>query len=86
MFAHTAQHTSVVQILAQELVVPGSEEEVELRAASVQAVEQIRDSIKARHGDKLCPTAVQLDWWLWETGESSRASDPPHHRTATVFY
>lgn len=72
--------------MAQELILPGSEEETELRAASIQAVQQIRDRISSKRDEKLCPTAVQLDWWLWETGENSRASDPPHHRTATVFY
>jgi hypothetical protein len=75
-----------VQILAQELIAPGSEEEIELRAATVQAVELLRDRISSKREDKPCPTAVQIDWWLWETGERTRASDPPHHRTITVFY
>lgn len=72
--------------MAQELILPGSEEEVEIRAATVQAVEQIRDGIRKEHQGNPCPTAVQLDWWLWQTGENSRASDPPHHKTMTVFY
>lgn len=73
----------------------GGSEEVEIRAATVSAVEALRDALQARWGPGVgssssvpvvLPHAVQLDWWLWETGEATRATDPPHHRTLTVYY
>ena len=66
----------------------GSEEEVEIRACTVQAVECIRAVLEDRCGRKDCPLphSVQLDWYLWEQGEQQRANSPPHHRTVTTYY
>lgn len=63
----------------------GGEEEVELRAATVQAVETLRAVVVEVHGVEL-PSAVALDWWLWAMGERARAETPPHHRTLTPYY
>jgi hypothetical protein len=30
--------------------------------------------------------SIHVDWWLWGRGEASRAEDPPHHRTLTMYY
>ena len=68
---------------ALELLPAGSEEEVEVRAATVQAVERLRAAM-ARRGREL-PTA-QVDWLLWQRGERTKEELPPHHRTLTVFY
>eukprot|EP00798_Chlamydomonas_sp_ICE-L_P019267 gene19267-25904_t len=76
---------------------PGSEEEIELRAASVLAVELFREAIRSHFGSMASevgggglqyglPTSVQLDWWMWEIGENSKHEHPPHHRTLTMFY
>ena len=61
---------------------PGSPEEVEIRAATVVAVEQLRDRL-ADGGREL--NAVEVDWLLWDY---SQALFPvrPHHRVRTVFY
>jgi hypothetical protein len=75
-----------MQIRAQGELAPGSEEEVEIRAASVVAVERLRAALTARLGPGACPTSVELDWQLWGRGERTRATDPPHHRTLTVYY
>ncbi|KXZ54661.1 hypothetical protein GPECTOR_4g727 [Gonium pectorale] len=76
-------------ILRGELIAAGSEEEVEVRACTVAAVEALREAIAAKYlgvpGAQL-PHAIQLDWWLWELGERERKSHPPHHRTLTVYY
>lgn len=66
----------------------GSEEEVEIRACTVWAVEQIMIALRERHGraGSPAPHSVQLDWYLWEQGEHQRANAPPHHRTITHFY
>jgi hypothetical protein len=59
---------------------PGSEEEVEIRAASVQAVEVLREKL----GGTLL--SVEIDWLLWQEGEKQRFELPPHHRTLSVCY
>lgn len=64
----------------QELV-PGSEEEIEIRACTIQAVEQIKHML---HGGAL--TSVQIDWFLWELGEAQRTDGPKHHKTHTIYY
>lgn len=61
---------------------PGAPEEVEIRAATVVAVEELRDRL-AEGGREL--TAVELDWILWS---HSQGLFPvrPYHRVRTVFY
>lgn len=61
----------------------GSEEEVEIRAACVQAVEGLRDAL-ARRG--VTVTSVEIDWRLWHEGERIKKDIQPHHRTLTCFY
>lgn len=60
-----------------------SEQEIEIRAATVVAVERLRAGL-ADAGHPML--AVQVDWLLWNLGEARRDSLPPHHRTLTVFY
>jgi Potential Queuosine, Q, salvage protein family len=61
---------------------PGSPEEVEIRAATVVAVEQLRDGLAAG-GRQL--TAVEVDWMLWDYSQGLFPVRP-YHRTRTVFY
>lgn len=61
---------------------PGSPEEVEIRAATVVAVEALRQALLAR-GVRL--PAYALDWYLWELGQQGGWRHP-YHRTRTVFY
>ena len=78
-----------------ELLTAGCAEEVEIRAATVQAVELLRDAVDAarrrRCGDGSGGSGrgvlvVELDWWLWQVGEKLRGSLAPHHRTLTSYY
>ena len=64
-------------------IAPGSEEEVELRAGTVMAVEQLRDVMVSLGGSV---TSVELDWLLWGLGEASKDELPAFHRTRTCFY
>lgn len=77
------------KITRLEEISPGSEEELEIRGCSVEAVERMREAIAAKFrgtpGAQL-PHAIQLDWWLWEVGERERHRHPPHHRTRTIYY
>ena len=78
-------------VAARREITAGSEWEVEIRAASVMAVEQLRLAIfkgirDVKEKEKTFLAPVQLDWWLWGAGEAVRATAPPHHRTLSIFY
>ncbi len=62
---------------------PGSPEEVEIRSATVQAVELMRQSLTNGHGSI---PAFKLDWWLWTLGQNDSVREKPYHRTRTIFY
>jgi hypothetical protein len=57
--------------------------EVEIRAATIWAVEALRRAL-ARLGRLIPP--YQLDWLLWELGQDLPAGVLPYHRTRTIFY
>jgi hypothetical protein len=60
---------------------PGGPEEVEIRAATVVAVEELRDRLApGRH-----LLAVEVDWMLWSYAQGLFPVRP-HHRVRTVFY
>ncbi len=66
----------------QQLLEAGSEEEVELRAATVWACELLRREM-LRHD---CPTtAAEIDMRLWLLGQHSTEMYP-YHRTRTIYY
>ena len=64
-----------------ELIPRGSEEEVELRAATVVAVEELVGLLR-REGRNLLP--FQVDWLLWNL--SQKGLSVPHHLTLTWAY
>jgi hypothetical protein len=68
---------------ARELIAPGSRPEIEIRAATIWACELLRQSL-ARAGAAF--TAADVDWLLWNTGQSLPATVRPYHRTLTIFY
>lgn len=70
-------------IEAGDLIAAGSVEEVELRACSIRAVQQMVGALRRAHGADV--PAWRVDEHLWE-----RSHDPgvrvQHHRTLTWFY
>lgn len=68
---------------AQVELVPGSPFEIEIRAATIWAVEELRRTLQRR--DIELP-AYQLDWTLWQFGQDLPAATRPYHRTRTIFY
>jgi len=60
-----------------------SEEEVEIRACGLHAVELLVERLNARGQ---AATAQQLDQILWNRGQSPRIKAVPRHRTQTTFY
>jgi hypothetical protein len=72
------------RIDAQELIVPGSAEEVEIRACAVHAVELLRPAC-ARRGRPT--TAMALDYTLWTRGQQPYYKlTKPRHRARSVCY
>jgi hypothetical protein len=68
----------------EELLMPGSAEEVEIRACAVAAVEMMREAL-AREGTRV--TAMGLDFELWNRGqEKYYKSIKPRHRARSVYY
>jgi hypothetical protein len=71
------------RIDAGELLEPGSPDEVEIRAAAVQAVESCI-SLMRNAGVKM--TARQLDTALWTWGQAPAMKAHPRHRARTTNY
>ena len=67
----------------------GSQEEIEIRAATIVAVERIVQEVNSRkeEGSKDV-NAIFIDWLLWQRGEKLEAAGKlsPHHRVRTIFY
>jgi hypothetical protein len=71
------------RIARYELIPPDSDEELEIRAATVWGVELLRQALAERGRDM---PAFTIDWALWQAGQSLPANTEPYHRTLTVFY
>jgi hypothetical protein len=72
------------QIEREELIRPGSDAEVEIRACAVHTVELLVKEIQTAGRDA---TSASLDFLLFNRGQSlSYKAASPRHRTRTVFY
>jgi Potential Queuosine, Q, salvage protein family len=67
---------------AMQPLAPGSSQEIEIRAATVVAVDRLRDQMAGR-GRQL--SSAQVDWIIWQSSQSAE-SVRPYHRTRTIFY
>jgi hypothetical protein len=61
----------------------GSEEEIEIRAFSVQAIELIKAKLNERGFGLSSP---EIHTFIWFKGKKSPQSGKPHHRTLTIWY
>ena len=61
----------------------GSEMEIEIRAATIQAVERLREILHTRGQDF---QVIEIDWMLWQYGEKRKDELVPHHRTLSIYY
>jgi hypothetical protein len=69
-------------IREEKLVPINSQKEIELRASSIIASEQMKNELE-KLGRKI--TINELDWILWTRAKSTEFMKP-HHRTLTIFY
>lgn len=75
---------ALAQMIDQRVPLPpGSEGEVEIRAATIWGVEFLRRSLLER-GVSL--RAFEIDWYLWELGQDLPPDSQPYHLTRTIFY
>ena len=68
------------------LIPAGSRYEILIRAATVIAVEQLKDKIKELKNVDL--KSIEIDWYLWNRGEqlNEQGKIQTHHRTLTTYY
>jgi hypothetical protein len=66
-----------------DLIPPGDEREIEIRAATVWAVELLRHAL-TEQGRPMA--AYEIDWLLWNAAQSLPADSEPYHHTVTVYY
>jgi hypothetical protein len=67
----------------QDLIAPGSEEEIELRAATVWAGELLRRQMVYSAGNPI--SASEVDNRLWHIGQNIPEMKP-YHRVRTIYY
>ena len=74
----------LTDLINNKLEIPhGSKEEVEIRSATIQSVELIRNSLETKGKNFM---SIQVDVYLWEEGEKIKDKIEPHHRTLSIFY
>jgi Potential Queuosine, Q, salvage protein family len=61
----------------------GSDEEIEIRALTVAAVERMRAALSTR---RIGLNSVEIDWALWDTAQVPSPDGKPYHRTRTIYY
>lgn len=71
------------RIAARKHLPAGSTQEIEIRAATIWGCELLRQAL-VRHGRIVA--AHELDWMLWEQGQSLPKHTAPYHLTPTIFY
>jgi hypothetical protein len=67
----------------EDLIPSGSEEETEIRACALHAVELVSAELR-QAGHSVSP--MKLDWLLWNRGHDPFYKARPRHRTRTVYY
>lgn len=71
------------QVDAYTLIPPGSEPEIEIRAATIWAVELLRRALAQRG---IIRTASAIDYRLWAESQTKIPDEKPYHRTRTIYY
>ena len=61
----------------------GSEEEIEIRANTIWAIEIIKEKLKPKIPNI---KSFEIDSYLWLLGQNKTPNDKPYHLTRTIFY
>ncbi len=67
----------------REELLPGSPEEIEIRAGTIWAVELLKRAL-----ERLGKTwrSFEIDWRLWSLGQREEFRKNPYHRVRTIYY
>jgi hypothetical protein len=68
---------------SRQNLIPGKEEEIEIRAMTIWAVEELKRAFSGM-GKKL--TSAAVDQWLWQLGQLEAFRRRPYHRCRTIYY
>lgn len=71
------------KIDGMEKISSGSEEEVEIRAVTIRAVEDLKKALNLA-GKKT--TSIEVDNRLWQLGQLDPFRKKPYHRCRTIYY
>ena len=71
------------RVNAGEQLPKDSPEEIEIRAATLWAVEFLRLAL-TEHGREL--TSTEIDWFLWNSSHQLSKGMKPYHRVRTIYY
>lgn len=77
------EETLASRIAMSELIAAGSEEEIEIRASAVHAVELIVEQLRDVDDGVI---SMGIDFFLWNRGHIPKYQATPRHLTRTVFY
>lgn len=66
-----------------QLLTVGGEEEIEIRAITIWAVERLK-KVFGSLGKAV--TSASIDQWLWQLGQFDAFRNRPYHRCRTIFY
>lgn len=61
----------------------GSREEIEIRANMIWAIELMKGELATKKPDI---TSMDIDYWLWLSGQNKSPDNKPYHRTRTIYY
>ena len=82
IFVYTDELAAAID--AREEIRCGSEEEIEIRACTIVAVEMLHRALHRRGVTDVIE--IEIDWLLWQQGERAKDDIAPHHRTLTIYY
>lgn len=68
------------------MIKSGAPEEIEIRAATVQAVELLRQELENLSGTSQSIPAAKVDQFLWFLGQEEEFRSKPYHLCRTIFY
>ena len=71
------------RISSGELLQPGEEAEVEIRALAIHAVERLVATLQSTGTST---TAAEIDYVLWQSGQGPRYKALPRHRARSIYY
>lgn len=71
------------QVDSYSLIPAGSPPEVEIRSATLWAVELLRRALAQRGVQR---TAADIDYRLWSESQAKLPDERPYHRTRTIYY